>query len=89
MEPYALGASACRHRGPARGAAGRGQPGTHLPDRGQPQRHTADHVPAYGFNPAQHCPRLPSEFRARVDAAHRTLRAFVRDCSVGTTGDVV
>jgi len=70
----------CRHRSPARGAI----------DRGQPRRHIADRLPVGKLSHVQHCPRLHSpEFRARVDAGFRALRAFAGDCSVVTAGDLV
>jgi hypothetical protein len=84
MEPYALVASGCRHRGPARGAVDRGQPDTHLPGRKQPQRHIAGPLSVGKLSPRPH-----SKFHARADADRLLLRASVRDCSVVTAGDLV
>jgi hypothetical protein len=98
MEPGALVASGCCHRGPARGAVDCGQPDNHLPDnrlpdRSQPDNHLPDQshlrIHIVGRLPAdEFSSRLGSKFRARVDGS-RILRAVVWDRSLVTAGDLV
>ena len=102
MEPGALVASGCRHRGPARGAVDCGQPDNRLPDRGQPDDHRSDRATPTTTAPTaaprhvvgrlradEFSPRLRSKFHARVDDGSRILSAVVWDCSVVTAGDLV
>lgn len=89
MEPRAIVASGCRHRGLARGAVDPSHRYTDVPGHRQFQRRSADR-PRGEFNLAQFCACLRTEFRARVDAGRpRPRRACVRERSVVTPGDLV
>jgi len=104
MEPGALVASGCCHRGPARGAVDCSQPDNRLPDRSHPDNHLPDrshpdnHLPdrgqarrhVVGRLPADEFrPRLGSKFHARVGDGSHILRAVVWDRSLVTAGDLV